>query len=392
MTDVRIQNVWKRYGAVEAVRDVSLTCPDGEMLALLGPSGCGKTSMLKMIAGIEDVTEGEILFGGRSVTNAPPGARNIAMVFEDYALYPHLSALENIAFPLKVQGYAKSEIKNRVDRVMGLLELERFGDDDVRKLSGGAQQRIGIGRALVRDPDLILFDEPLSHLDGDQKVQLRSEIKRLQTTAGLTSILVTHDQTEAIAMCDRVAIMNIGVLQQCASAQVVYERPANLFVANFVGEPPMNLLLAEVQDGKTGTALAGRGWTMPLTDPLAKLVGRSSVPEVVMGIRPQHLRIQPPVSADGTSAVIRGEVFFQEFRGDSEVVILRLERQASSTRHDDLLVDDLIIAECGLLEAVNEGDQVTVSFDAAHIHLFDGSTGENLLGENEDIGPAAANP
>src|SRR5512144_1195763 len=206
MASLRIEQVCKRYGAVEAVRDLSLACPDGLMLALLGPSGCGKTSTLKMLAGIEYLSAGEIYFDERPVSRLAPAARNVAMVFEDYALYPHLTVAQNIAFPLEVQGRARHEVTRAVDAVIALLGLEALRDTGVRQLSGGAQQRVGIGRALVRQPAVLLFDEPLSHLDGAQKSRLRAEIKRLQKDAGLTSVLVTHDQTEAMAMADTVAV------------------------------------------------------------------------------------------------------------------------------------------------------------------------------------------
>jgi ABC-type sugar transport system ATPase subunit len=226
VASIRFESVWKRYGDVTAVQNLNLACAEGEMLALLGPSGCGKSSTVKMAAGIEDVSSGEIFFGDRPVSRLAPAARNIAMVFEDYALYPHLTVRDNIAFPLAIRHLPAAEIKARVDKALDLLALQTFADRDVKMLSGGAQQRTAIGRALVRDPQLILFDEPLSHLDGDQKVHLRTEIKRLQKLSAVTSILVTHDQTEATAMSDRIAVMNQGVLQQVATPHDLYERPA----------------------------------------------------------------------------------------------------------------------------------------------------------------------
>jgi len=218
MASIRIERVSKRYGAVEAVRDLSLLCADGELLALLGPSGCGKTSTLKMLAGIEDVSAGDIYFGDRSVTALDAAQRNVAMVFEDYALYPHLTVAQNIAFPLEIRGRPRDEIRRATEGALALLGLAASRDTNVRLLSGGAQQRVGIGRALVRRPAVILFDEPLSHLDGTQKSQLRAEIKRLQQETGVTGVLVTHDQTEAMAMADRVAVMDRGVLQQVGTA------------------------------------------------------------------------------------------------------------------------------------------------------------------------------
>ena len=206
------------------------------------------SSTLKVVAGVEDVTQGEIWFDDRAVTELQPGERNIAMVFEDYALYPHLTAFENIAFRLRIRHAPKSSIEARVGSVLKLLSLEDFRSKNVRELSGRAQQRIAIGRALVREPDLILFDEPLSHLGADQKVQLRTEIRRLQQTQEITSILVTHDQTEATAMSDRIAVMSDGVLQQVGLPQTLYEHPANVFVANFMGGPSMNMITANLAE------------------------------------------------------------------------------------------------------------------------------------------------
>ena len=215
LAELELQHLSKSYdGRSFAVRDLDLRCPQGQMLALLGPSGCGKSSTLKMVAGIEAVSSGRVLFDGVDVTARSSAGRNVAMVFEDYSLYPHLSVFDNIAFPLQVRGVSGAALARRVDAVVAMLGLQPLLHAPVRSLSGGAQQRVSIGRALVRDPALVMFDEPLSHLDGDQKVALRTEIRRLQSTAGLTSVLVTHDQTEAMAMADRIAVMNDGVLQQ----------------------------------------------------------------------------------------------------------------------------------------------------------------------------------
>ena len=382
MTTVRIDDVWKRYGSVDAVKAASFECASGEMLALLGPSGCGKTSMLKMIAGIEEVSQGEIYFDEKPISKLPPGARNIAMVFEDYALYPHMSAPENIAFPLKVRGYAKKEIRTRVERTIELLGLGEYRDESVQKLSGGAQQRIAIGRALVRDPDLLLFDEPLSHLDGDQKVQLRSEIKRLQMQSGLTSILVTHDQTEAIAMCDRVAVMKLGILQQCDTVDAVYNHPANLFVANFIGEPPMNLLSSEIQRHRDDIFLVGPAWRIPMTGALPDLLELNSGERVIVGVRPQHVEIK---GANGSGGV--GRIFFKEYRGDVDIILVQIEDQPHKVHHDGLLVQDILIAETDKMGAFSEGDAVSLRFDADRIHLFDGETGNNLrLSERHQSG------
>jgi ABC-type sugar transport system ATPase subunit len=366
MASIRIERVSKWYGAVEAVRDLSLSCADGELLALLGPSGCGKTSTLKMLAGIEDVSEGDIYFENRPVTALDAAQRNVAMVFEDYALYPHLTVAQNIAFPLEIRGRPRAEIRRATEGALALLGLEASRDTNVRLLSGGAQQRVGIGRALVRQPAVILFDEPLSHLDGTQKSQLRAEIKRLQKEAGVTSVLVTHDQTEAMAMADRVAVMDRGVLQQVGTADDLYERPANLFVAQFIGEPPMNLLPGRIE--RRGTRLMLESEAGQLALPSASVDGVAAGPgvAVIIGIRPEHLRLAGPEAP--AEPGLPGSVFFREHRGDSDVVLVELPGAGMP----GLAVE----VESGA--PWREGDAVRVSIADAPVHLFDPGTGASL--------------
>jgi multiple sugar transport system ATP-binding protein len=370
MSAITFVSVYKRYGNVEAVKNLDLACAEGEMLALLGPSGCGKSSTLKMAAGIESVTEGEILIGARPVSLLAPGQRNIAMVFEDYALYPHLTARENIAFPLAVRGTPRAEIATRVDQALSLLRLDALADRNVKTLSGGAQQRISIGRALVRDPEVILFDEPLSHLDGDQKVHLRSEIRRLQKIKAVTSILVTHDQTEATAMADRIAVMNGGVLQQVASPGELYDRPANLFVAGFIGEPPMNLLPVRVESERI--MVTGWGWELPLGERLTRLAQSTATGcEMTAGIRPEHVLVVPAGETGDRRAVVR----YREPRGDVDMVV------ATSIGHGG--------GHCGTIVAEVPGpsgyraeDVIGIELMGDRIHLFAGVDGRNL-----DISP-----
>ena len=357
---ISLKDVSKAYGDVLAVDALNLECPTGKMLALLGPSGCGKSSTLKMIAGIEEISAGAIHFGQKNVSDLPPGARNIAMVFEDYALYPHLSVEQNIAFPLELAALPKQAIRDKVGAMLSLLSLEEIRGAKVRKLSGGAQQRVALGRALVRDPDVILFDEPLSHLDADQKVQLRTEIKRLQQTEGLTSILVTHDQTEAIAMSDVIAVMDHGVLQQVGSPDDLYRRPANTFVATFIGEPPMNLMPARLDQG----VLRGAGWALKPPTAFGGLLGGLDAGDIIVGVRPEHLRLG---SGDPGDATLKASIFFREHRGDTDILLVE-PAEAPASR---------INAEVPGPSGLGEGDGVTLSFAPGDIILFDGRTGRN---------------
>ena len=383
MAHVQLDQVWKYYGDVEAVRDLTLECEDGKMLALLGPSGCGKSTTLKMVAGVEQVSHGNILIGDRSVKDLAPGQRNIAMVFEDYALYPHLSVRENIAFPLKVRKATARHIRSRVSDAIALLNLGDVADDNVKALSGGAQQRVSIGRALVRDPELLLFDEPLSHLDADQKVYLRSEIKRLQQSIGLTSVLVTHDQTEAVAMSDKVAVMNDGMLQQVATPGELYERPANLFVANFIGEPPMNLISAKLSRKGQLLHLCGQGWSMPLTEAQSHCLDYcGSATEITIGIRPEHLSVGPagavPQGQSTSDGSISGRVFFRELRGDADVLTVTIDHGTTGggDQRDSI---STVIAEIDGPSSINVGDQLVLRMNADRLCIFDSNNGTNLL-------------
>jgi len=381
MSSIFLEQVWKFYGDVEAVRDLTLRCDDGEMLALLGPSGCGKSTTLKMIAGVETTSRGEIFFDDRPVSSLAPGQRNIAMVFEDYALYPHLSVYENIAFPLRVRGASASEIKTRAGNAVDLLGLSDLAGENVRALSGGAQQRVSIGRALVRDPELILFDEPLSHLDADQKVYLRTEIKRLQQSSGLTSILVTHDQTEAVAMSDRVAVMKDGVLQQVGTPAELYASPANLFVANFIGEPPMNLLEAEISSEKDELSLQGPGWHLKLTSEQSRRLKTTNLRGgITAGMRPEHISISAKASRNAKTAKtknrITGNIYFREPRGDADVLTVCLDTGRNKNSDAELLQ---ITAEIDGPSQHVVGETIWLQLNAKTLCLFDSESGENLL-------------
>ncbi|THU00241.1 ABC transporter ATP-binding protein [Lampropedia puyangensis] len=368
MVAVELKNVSKSYdGKTFAIEGLNLQCEYGEMLALLGPSGCGKSTTLKLIAGIERISGGQIMFGARDVSQLDTASRNVAMVFEDYALYPHLSVFENIAFPLRVRSTLHSDIDRAVGRVIDLLELQEVRDANVRKLSGGAQQRVSIGRALVREPDLIMFDEPLSHMDAAQKVGLRSEIARLQKAAKLTSVLVTHDQTEAISMADRIAVMDKGVLQQVATPAEIYARPANLFVASFIGEPPMNLLEAQLLEVRSeGVAIAiGQGVELLLPlQPYGAAIHRASSNKLVVGVRPEHVRL---AQKNGHHAlVMTTPIVVVETRGDHDVLQLRSPMGR-------------LVMEVNGPSGFAQGQLVNVAIDPHDVHVFDAQTTCNLL-------------
>ena len=280
MATLALQNVKKRFGSNQVIHGVSIDVVDGEFIVIVGPSGCGKSTLLRMVAGLESVSEGEVLIGGERVNDREPMARNIAMVFQNYALYPHMSVRQNMAYGLKIARLPKPEIEQKVAEAAKLLQLEPFLDRKPRQLSGGQRQRVAMGRAIVREPSVFLFDEPLSNLDAKLRVQMRLEIKELQSKLGVTALYVTHDQVEAMTMADRMIVMNDGVAEQIGSPLEVYQAPQTLFAAQFIGSPAMNLIEGQVKQG------------------MLQLNNKATIPcnsgfegEVVAGIRPEHLQV-----------------------------------------------------------------------------------------------------
>ena len=302
MAGVSFEAVTKRYGDVEAVRELSLEIADREFVVLVGPSGSGKTTALRMLAGLEAISEGVVRIGEREVNRVSPRDRDIAMVFQDYALYPQMTVRDNLAFGLRRRKTPKADIESRVDRAAEALELGALLDRRPRELSGGQQQRVALGRALVRDPQVFLMDEPLSNLDAKLRVQTRGEIKRLQKEIGTTTVYVTHDQVEAMTMGDRIAVMNDGRLEQAGTPEEVYERPANRFVAGFIGSPGMSFAEVAQQDGE----LRGKGFRIP-----GAAAGGAA--ELVLGIRPEHVR--PWRDDAGLAGPIEGTVAYVEALG-----------------------------------------------------------------------------
>jgi multiple sugar transport system ATP-binding protein len=301
MGTLELKQVWKIYdGYFEAVKGISAAAKDGEFISLLGPSGCGKTSTLRMIAGLEEISRGEVLIDGIRVNELEPGDRNIAMAFESYALYPHLSVFENIAYPLRIRRTPEAEIRRQVDAMCDSLGISAYKDQRPASLSGGAQQRTGLARALVRSASLYLLDEVLSHLDANERVMLRGEIRRVQKLMRLTALFVTHDQLEALAMSDRIIVMNDGVLQQVGTPEEIYDTPENLFVAGFVGEPAMNTFPVERlrEGGKDLLSIAGQ--KVALSDLRVPFV--PDTPRFVAGIRPKNLVLGTAASPGYLSA------------------------------------------------------------------------------------------
>ena len=292
MPGVELHGVGKRYGAGNyAVRGVTLDVAEREFLVLVGPSGCGKSTLLRMVAGLEEVTDGDIKIGGRRVNDVAPRDRDVAMVFQNYALYPHMTVFGNLAFGLQLRKLPKPEIQKRVQAAAAALGLEKYLERQPRELSGGERQRVALGRAMVREPKVFLFDEPLSNLDARLRVEMRAEIRRLHQRVQATMIYVTHDQVEAMTMGDRIAVLSAGELQQCADPRTLYERPANRFVAGFIGTPPVNLLEAMVAADGRGVTVAGA--TLPVGAAQAAVLAARSGGAVTIGVRPEHLSHGP---------------------------------------------------------------------------------------------------
>jgi multiple sugar transport system ATP-binding protein len=373
MSSLSLKEICKNYGVVEAVRDVSIDVDQGELLALIGPSGCGKTSTCKMIAGLEDITSGDLLLSGVRVNDLPSEERNVAMVFEDYALYPRMDVFGNVAFPLVVRNVPRSDRRERVESMLERMELTDVRNARVQDLSGGQQQRVSIARALVREPTLLIMDEPLSHLDVSLKGRLRSEIRVLQQQLGLTGVLVTHDQAEAMAMGDRIAVMHLGELRQCDSPEVVYDTPVDMFVAGFIGEPPMNFVPGVISSADRGVRFTSDGIDVELPDPLVRRLSEAGVIgpagerelSVIAGIRPEHIHVARP----GEDAAGSGSVFFAEWFGSFQAVLLT--RPGGDGHWLTLLAD----AD----DDYSRDRPVAFTIDAERISFFDPETERNLI-------------
>ncbi|HEY7759046.1 MAG TPA: sn-glycerol-3-phosphate ABC transporter ATP-binding protein UgpC [Burkholderiales bacterium] len=370
MGALSIRNVTKRYGATEVLRGIDIEVDNGEFLILVGPSGCGKSTLLNMIAGLDSITSGEIAIGGRVVNDLSPKDRDIAMVFQSYALYPNMSVRQNISFGLKIRKVPHDKQQEIVARVAKTLQIEHLLDRMPSQLSGGQRQRVAMGRALARDPTLFLFDEPLSNLDAKLRVEMRTEIKLLHERLGATIIYVTHDQIEAMTLGDRIAVMKDGVVRQLATPQEVYDNPADLFVAGFIGSPSMNFIRCPVaqSDGRLGVQLheGSERFFFPAPAPLQQALGAWNGREVVLGIRPEQITDKTPFSGQNPNVVTRvAKIEVVQPTGPDTLVLIHL---------NDTPVTCRVHPEAG----ARPGQPATLMFDLSKLVYFDPQTEKRI--------------
>jgi multiple sugar transport system ATP-binding protein len=394
MAAIEIQDVSKRYrDGTLAVRDLSLQIADGEFTVLVGPSGCGKTTLLRMIAGLEEISDGTISIGGRVVNDLTPRDRDIAMVFQNYALYPHMTVAKNMGFALRRAKVPPEEIRRKVDHAADLLGISDQLERKPGNLSGGQRQRVAMGRAIVRDPQAFLMDEPLSNLDAKLRIQMRAEITRIQRRLHTTTVYVTHDQTEAMTLGDRLAVMRDGVLQQLGTPAELYERPQNLFVAGFIGAPAMNFLLGEIADGSLTSPLG----TIPVSD-LPDGGGAGHTGRVVVGVRPESFEDASLVGERPGLVALTATVDVLESTGsdvyahlslnghgpaaDDEPILRELAEATASEDPEAALAGSSseLVARVGVTNSLTEGEQGRLWIDTRRLHLFDPATGRRLSG------------
>ena len=353
MASVVISDVRKSFGSTAVIHGVDVTIADGEFVVLVGPSGCGKSTLLRMIAGLENITGGEIRIGDRVVNNLPPKERDVAMVFQNYALYPHMTVAGNMAFSMKLSGAPKDEIDSRVNRAAAILGLGPYLERFPRQLSGGQRQRVAMGRAIVRDPQVFLFDEPLSNLDAKLRVQMRTEIKELHQRLTTTTVYVTHDQIEAMTMADKIVVMHDGLVEQIGAPLELYDKPANQFVAGFIGSPAMNFIKGKVVVNGSASFEGPNGVKLPLPSAPPGSDGRPAI----YGIRPEHFTI----ADDGAEA----EIVVVEPTGSETQVFAKLGGQE-------------VVAVFRERHQFNPGDKIRLKPDQSVVHLFDEATGKRL--------------
>ncbi len=354
MATVALKDVRKNYGNQEVIHGVDLDVKDREFIVIVGPSGCGKSTLLRMVAGLERITSGQIWIDGRVVNELEPRQRNIAMVFQNYALYPHMSVFDNMAYGLKIAGLSRDEIKARVGKAASMLRLEPYLDRKPKQLSGGQRQRVAMGRALVREPAAFLFDEPLSNLDAKLRVQMRLEIKTLQRNVGTTSLYVTHDQVEAMTLADRLVVMNEGVAEQIATPMEVYAAPATTFVAGFIGSPAMNLMAGEMSGGAFSFPAGG---SVRLREAVVPDDGR----KVLLGLRPERVRAVAPSEADFSLTVAAVETL-----------------GADTLAHGRIAGENDFVVRLPGATLVAVGETIPLAIEPGAAHLFDASSGRRI--------------
>jgi multiple sugar transport system ATP-binding protein len=390
MAEITLEGITKRYpDGFEAVKDMNLEVGDGEFMILVGPSGCGKSTALRMIAGLEDITGGQMRIGGDVVNDLAPKDRDIAMVFQNYALYPHMTVGENMAFPLKLAKAPQEEIDRKVSEAAKILDLTQHLDRKPANLSGGQRQRVAMGRAIVRDPKAFLMDEPLSNLDAKLRVQMRTEVARIQSQLGTTTVYVTHDQTEAMTLGDRVAVMRSGLLQQVGAPGELYANPANLFVAGFIGSPAMNFMPAE---------LSGETVKLPLGDVRipealrARIVSGNGARSVIAGIRPESFEDASILGSDARErgATFRAQIDLVESLGAEQYAFFQLQgTEVQSDQLQELAADagadeipssgeGQVVARLDAASQIRRGEEAELWLDTSKLHFFDPSSGESL--------------
>lgn len=366
MAEVKLSHIKKSYGDVEIVKDFDLDIRDKEFMVFVGPSGCGKLTTLRMIAGLEDITGGDLLIGGRRVNDVSPKDRDIAMVFQNYALYPHMTVYENMAFSLKLRHLSKDEIRKKVGEAARVLQLESLLERKPKELSGGQRQRVAMGRALVRNPSVFLLDEPLSNLDAKLRVSMRTEIARLHQSLQTTMIYVTHDQTEAMTLGDRIVVMNDGVIQQCGTPMELYQHPVNQFVAGFIGNPPMNFFPVELMENEGRLFASSESILIEVPQPQADVLRAAGEKEIVFGIRPEAIHDAAMLLAENIDIAARGTVEVVELLGAETLLHVRCGRE-------------FLVASMPSGKEYHPGDPIDLVFTTDRMHAFRKRDGRSLL-------------
>jgi len=362
MAEVKIQGVKKYFGDVKALDGIDMDIEDGKFVVLLGPSGCGKTTLLRCMSGLEKVTEGRVLFEDKDITNYAPKSRNVSMVFQSYAVWPHMKVYNNIAYPMKIKKFKKEEIKKRVTETAKLLGISELMNRYPIQLSGGQRQRVAVARAIVLEPDVLMMDEPLSNLDALLRVLMRSELKKLQERLGTTTVYVTHDQVEAMTMGDLIAVMQNGIIQQYGKPENIYHKPANKFIAGFIGSPQMNFIDVEVKKKNGSMHLLAPGIDIECTPEMSEKITRGSFSKLIMGIRPENIHHV----ADKDAIPIKGTIYFSERLGAETIVHLKAG-------------DMRIISRIAGDEVFEEDAPMNMYVTPSKIHLFDPESEESIL-------------